>query len=35
MAGQKDGDAFAREPAHERAHVAHTGRIEPGRRLVE
>ena len=26
---------FAREPLHELAHVAHAGRIEPGRRLVE
>ena len=33
--GQQHGHALVGEPAHEHPHVAHAGRVEPGRRLVE
>ena len=35
VAGEQDRDPLAGEAAHEVAHVAHPGRVEPGRRLVE
>ena len=35
VAREEHGEPFAREPAHELTHVAHPGRVEPGRRLVE
>ena len=35
VARQQNGDALAGEVADEPAHVAHPGRVEPGRRLVE
>ena len=33
--GEQHGDALVGEPPHERAHVAHAGRVEAGGRLVE
>jgi hypothetical protein len=35
VTGQHDGDALARKPSDQVAHVAHPGRIEAGRGLIE
>ena len=35
VAGEQHGDALVGEPPDQRAHVAHAGRVEAGRRLVE